>query len=380
MLGILLFLGIKKTRVEWEPKPQNTPVIPIGLNLSQDLLHSPLYSPVIPAGLNLSEVYVVAVVFVGRREYLEILFPYLLSNMAFRGGVIQEVWLAHKKTNDFDFMERTVNRENRIQNRLAWIILEKHEAKAKENPEKHEQLMDDAMSQYYILTQNPIAKNRRILFFKLDDDVVYIDPKTFGAMTYQKALNPRDMGCLFISASVVNHCRLSHQMQKKGAILDFQELEHKEAWKLRGLDSKFVYEDDPFGDCSWASWQCAANIHESLLFRIANQTSERFDVGGLNLHEGNDFMRWSINFFIFDPLDLEEAHFENDELLISHSIPKEKNRICCVGENAVVAHFAYFKQRLELEAKTNLTARYRNLAGEYFPDFYKVDSENKRES
>jgi hypothetical protein len=300
----------------------------------------------------LEDVQIEVVVFAGRRRHLEILFEYLRRNLrpqsnttTGEGGHIDRVLIAvlTEVPWDVQYIERYCSENPRFE------ILVRNTSKVK---------FARSMAALLERHANVRRRSRRVVYIKLDDDIVFIDRRTLSNMALAKV---RDV-CLFVSASVVNHPRLSHYHQLQGAIMEFRGDEGP--WLLVGNATTRNYTDDPFGECSWKGAECGANVHESFLHRLTKEGDiSRFDIT-FDFHR-NGYQRWSINAFAFLADDIAIHNWNgpntNDEVLISSDIPELAGRHCCVVEGTVLVHYSYFPQRGFLDNRTTILQRYRNL-------------------
>ena len=307
------------------------------------------------------KITVIAMLFAGRINHLEILFPYLQSNL--NNQDLSLVWVC---VNTPDPLDRGFLRGWSQAHPLQWELFF---ITNMTDSTMQKQGYKQCFRQFYDKFVNA-ASEEEIVFLKLDDDIAYISPGAIQSMARTLMERRPKNKCLYVSAQVVNHPRLSFHAQKNGAILNFQASSNNNTnkahpWKLRPNSSRVrIYEDDPFGRCSWSRGDCAANVHESFLYRQKQGSLQLFDFPFVDLHANNKYRRWSINMLAFKMNDIAVYDWNDmdDELQLSSKIPRKLNIHCCVAEHSVVVHFSYFKQRSFLLERTSLLERYKNLA------------------
>lgn len=120
---------------------------------------------------------------------------------------------------------------------------------------------------------------------------------------------------------------------------------------------------NPFGNCSWADWQCAALNHYNFLLNYEAGRLDQYDFQLFDFH-AYAYDRWSINAFIFRGSDVVSAKItDDDEVFLSAELPAKLKRHCAALGSAIVTHLAYKPQRSGgLENFTNVLQRYEGLA------------------
>ena len=288
-----------------------------------------------------------AVVFVGRRRHIEILLKYLEANVKENGGILDKIVFAVK----------TYNREDlsllaSIMKRNKTYIQRKQFTVNKSYGEVYGMVHDDD------------------LMFKIDDDICFIANGTFERMIYEY-LNQNRM---YLSANVVNHPLLSYVHARLRAILPFKDVRINGTLKFVKLedgteiDQIFPYYSYDAYSKWWSEPKAAAAAHESLIYHVRHDQLHVYDFNLWDFHSAN-YSRWSINFFLTRGKYVNKIRqwfpdFDDDEKLISETIPRNKKKHVYALGKAVVAHFSYSPQRDYLEG-TNLLAKYKDLA-----DFY----------
>jgi len=309
---------------------------------------------------DLQDVRVHAIVYYGRREYMEILNPYLERDLKRNGGVLDTVQFALVKYthDDLRYLGPLVAR-----NRGSYIVP-----------------MIDGGGWDVIWR---LASEPKAIYVKIDDDIVYIADGAIAELVREK-LRGR---FLFVSANVVNHGILSavHQelaqlrwLAKPTAADSEKQGIPFPPWHFRGdviLDPRFRIEHTFYSDCIWRRWDCAALAHEVLLHRLADGTSCAFDFGMYDLHaHGYGTMSdglgrsidWNTNFFAFATEDFSDINWDgvsnDDEAEMSTKHPRRRNEHAAALGRALVSHFTFSSQEKGLRQNTSLVARYLALA------------------
>lgn len=190
---------------------------------------------------------------------------------------------------------------------------------------------------------------------------------------------------LFVSANVVNHGILSsvHQeltqipwLEKPEKTVDESSglMKHgKWPWKQDVMTTdKYRIEHTFYSDCVWRRWDCAALVHEALLYRIETGTVCAFDFGIYDFHShGYETMHdgigrsidWNDNFFAWKHEDFDDIDWDavanDDERTMSTTHPKQRGAHAGALGSAVIAHFTFSVQEAGLLANTTILERYR---------------------
>jgi len=320
---------------------------------------------------------IVAIVFAGRRDRLEILHRYLTRNFVCNGGILDRAVFVIKTNDqqDMSYIDTLVNSTSQYES----IRIPKRD--------------------YAYFSWEPIYKimEPQSIYIKMDDDIVYIADNTIQSIT--RALE-QDNRWVTMSANVVNHPLLSYFHKIFGAlhpyVMDLSShglVVNRTDWGVlknpRTQNStflldvpkekrRFVYtedskeldatiakhvEYDPFGG-SWKYWESAVLSHYSLFHNLEEHRIDRYDFGLLNLNPGK-YSRWSINFFAIRGEDVLQNpmpdDFGDDEIYYSVMLPKKLNRHSGVLGNAVVSHFSYGVQT-EGVMMTDVLEKYKSLS------------------
>eukprot|EP00435_Cladocopium_sp_Y103_P037215 s766_g9.t2 len=311
---------------------------------------------------DLKEAKIYALVYYGRRSYVDILNAYLERNLRSNGGVLDGVIFA--------MVKYTMEDMNYL------IMLQRRNPKSYIIPWHME---GGAWDVIWRLADEPGA-----YYIKIDDDVVFIADGAIPDMIREK----RRGRFLFVSANVVNHGILSAVHQEMSSIphLEKPPLEAGRTneepklgpWRYKGevmVDPSYRIEHTFYSDCVWRRWDCAALVHESLLFRLEQNSSCLFDFGIFDFHaHGYETMSdglgrsidWNDNFFAFQHEDFNDIDWVgvamDDERQMSTLHPKQRGEHAGALGSAIIAHWTFSIQEKGLLGNTTLLERYRARA------------------
>jgi hypothetical protein len=192
---------------------------------------------------------------------------------------------------------------------------------------------------FYIYTTDPDT-----IYFRFDDDIVYVDDRYFENMVRFRLDNPQ----YFVVFGHIWHNATTSYLN--------QQVYHTIGTEHGVVGSPFCM--DPVG---WESGRFAAYLHEQLLGRVADGTVEDLFFDRYEIPQGVQF---SVSNFCF--LGSEWAKFggelgpdTEEEGWITRERPAgQVNAIC---GSALVSHFSFFHHRQFL-MQTDLLPRYRELA------------------
>jgi len=311
---------------------------------------------------DLRDVRIYGLVYYGRRTYVDILNAYLERDLRANGGVLDGVIFAMVKYSVED-LNYVVSLQQR--NPHSYIIPWHMEG--------------GAWDVIWRLADEPGA-----YYIKIDDDVTYIAAGAIASLIREK----RRGRFLFVSANVVNHGILSAVHQELSALphLVKPPLEPGRSvqeqklgpWQYKGPvmnDPSFRIEHTFYSDCVWRRWDCAALVHEALLWRLENGSSCVFDFGLFDFHaHGYETMHdgigrsidWNDNFFAFKHEDFDDIDWvgvaTDDERELSTLHPKRRQEHAAALGRAIIAHWTFSVQEKGLLANTTLLERYRERA------------------
>jgi len=311
---------------------------------------------------DLKDVRIYGLVYYGRRTYMDILNAYLERDLRTNGGILDGVIFAMVKwtPEDFNYLVM-LQRRNPQSYIIPW------------------HMEGGAWDVIWRLADEPGA-----YYIKIDDDVTYIQPGALAEMVREKKRGR----FLFVAANIVNHGILSAVHQEIAALPHLVKPPIEEG--RSNMEQKlgpWIYKDevmnDPnfriqhsiYNDCVWRRWDCAALVHEALLWRIENNSVCAFDFGLYDFHARgyeNWFdgigrsIDWNDNFFAFKHEDFADMDWDglanDDERQISTRHPKQRGEKAVSLGRAVIAHWSFSVQDKGLQANTTLLERYRALA------------------
>ena len=175
----------------------------------------------------------------GRREFLSNLVKYFHNN-----HVIDEVhmWVNTNNKKDIDFIDNLCGEE----------LFTKVECPNKIETRPNQTYTHLAVSEFYQLCVDP-----KTIYFKVDDDICYIEPGTFEAL----ADFVLDTDCCVVFPTIINNSICTNVLQKLG--------------KLPTSQGKAGYEFNcPIG---WGSSEFAYWLHNEFLSNIKNIDQYKFD-------------------------------------------------------------------------------------------------------
>ncbi|KAI1288998.1 hypothetical protein F5Y03DRAFT_388912 [Xylaria venustula] len=370
---------------------------------------------------------IIAMVFFGRKRYVDILDCYLQQNLASHGGYVDEVW----------FMVHTEREED-----ITWL-----DGLIEDTPEYKKVGQENCQSnnnQYGCLWEHATADNT--LYIKLDDDIIYIHQDAIPQLVHTRLAVPHAFA---VSAHLVNSPITGMEQFHHNAIYPFVPDPNKkpsrkasETWRMSELPRypknklnklqqandesimfpkvpyrghPFVllsednfdllhtsmgrYDQDPGPDFIafspvWKSWAMAAQQQYSLLYNLEKNQISRYFFGRPAAYPENakgpdtnttvsapriegqvvlggeqifdtQFRRYNLNFCAVWGSDIKK-HLpmnDDDEDAITKLIPKETGRPFIIDTRAVVGHFSFFTQAEEIR-QTDLLDRWRAFANE----------------
>jgi hypothetical protein len=343
---------------------------------------------------------VVGVVFYGRRDRSSILECYTRQNLVSNGGWLDEVIWAANTDNEED---------------IAWI----NTVAANSNGDYKVVRMDQ---KGYGNVYEATFTDRKTIYVKIDDDVVYIEPQAIAKAVTTLISNP---DALIVSANVVNspalgwwhyHLDTTHSFKPElipkeaelatrgnglwkttdlpfwegDSALDFKEFdtftdffkveEDEDIPKHRWLPTREEFDlysssvaaTDHEGGPHLTQWAIGAQNHYSFFTNLENGELGKYGLGkdygkGTIWHMRSH--RISINFIVMrgsdvvDHMDLVTGHPKgDDEQQLTVEMPRILKRSVLVESHAIVSHFSYGPQRYL--HKTDVLERYFNYAND----------------
>ena len=285
---------------------------------------------------NTSRVHVC--VFTGRWMYLRILLPYLYRELRQNGGVVDRVLFAmigYNKETQVKLQKFSTAANSILQDDAFQFVYLKEDPSETHDPRS----LYPFYSKFYYVVLQHLVRNPADVYFKLDDDIVYLHPNVFGSMLKNK--NTSD--CFMHFGNIVTNWRCNWLHQKIGVYDN----------EVNPKGFKFDY--DPAAPCGWKGPECAEMVLRAFVHHYHKKQLSRY------LFQGRDLttkgQRFSINLFLLD-IDLVDMQrmmklgaIRDDEVwwTIKYSGGAQHTN-CIVGE-ALVVHFSYSvtaKQMLDL--------------------------------
>lgn len=326
---------------------------------------------------------IIAIVFYGRPDRVEILNCYLQKNLVENGGMLDEVRWAVNTHNEDD---------------IKWL---EEEVLPSSPNYKRVNIGSDNNAQYGKVWET-VEKGH--LYIKIDDDVVWLDDDAIPQLVDMRMKHPE---AFLVSSNIINNPLLGWVHYRMGAVHPYwPELEpsavpHADEWRASsqpswdgpdgfafgphdeppfdghrwlpvsksGNTAKVGLRDTPVGrieydafGTGWSHWSIAAQEHASLFENLEN--------GQLDLYKTQsklwDFTgdRLSINFVAIwgDDIVNNSPIADDDEPALTVELPTKLNRTAIVASHSLISHYTFGKQNLL--STTNILARYSSYAHE----------------
>lgn len=193
---------------------------------------------------------------------------------------------------------------------------------------------------FYIHTTDPGT-----IYFRFDDDIVYIHPDYFTSMTQFRIAHP---GYFLVFGHIWHNAIISY--------LD-QQVHHNIGTEAGVVSEPFCM--DPVG---WRSGEFAEHIHRLLLQRIADGTVHDLFWDGHELPPGHQF---SVSNFCFFGADFAafggELDDKEEETWLTCDYPQTIDRINAICGSGLVSHFSFYPHRDHMLG-TGILGEYRDVA------------------
>jgi hypothetical protein len=190
------------------------------------------------------------------------------------------------------------------------------------------------------------------LYFRFDDDIVYVHPDYFPNMVNFRLANP---DYFLVMGSIWNNAILSYIHQQNGLI-------------SKGLGVvESAYCMDPVG---WTSPKFAVGIHNQLIKMIKRGDVERLFFDRYDLV---NYKRFSISNFVWTGEDCDawggHTQEREEENWLTGTYPQQIGRINTICGTGFVSHYSFFDQRHRLD-KTDILDQYRELSQDALSSSY----------
>lgn len=262
----------------------------------------------------------------GRRRYMQYLIPQVLSC-----SIVDryDLWLNTTDKQDLEFFKILAMKYPKIN--LVW---------------QPEGVINGNKSINAFYKQS--VENDAI-YFKLDDDIVWLEKNLIENMVKFRVENP---DFFLVSPLVINNSLSTYLLQIYGK-----------------LHLNIYHNSDPYSDILWRSGKFAADLHDWFLnnYLRPHKTNQ--------LHLGNgkipiSMTRFSINSILWFGKEMNEMGGVipgDDEEYLSCIYPTLHAKSNCWNTNAIVAHFAFYTQRTYLDQK-GILEKYGNYLSEEWSD------------
>lgn len=263
----------------------------------------------------------------GRRRYIEILYPYLLSQ---RHLIDKHVfWVNTRVEENIEFLEQ-----------LAAKYPDFFELHYLEHLPEVPAGYD--CSAYEIYRFFPHYVDPATIYLRFDDDICYVAPETVAALLDYRLRN-RDP--LIVFPAIVNNSYCGHLQQRQGAVPMRMGVCNYETLGI-----------------AWESGEFANMVHTEFLNALKRGEEDKFKFNEWLLH---GYEKVSINTICWMGSDF--SRFEgkvgsDEETWLTQVQPKVLERPNVIYGQALVVHFAFHTQRPYLESETNLLSAYRDLS------------------
>jgi hypothetical protein len=271
---------------------------------------------------------VVSVTPAGRREYLEVLVPYLLAN---RHLIDRHIfWLNTTRADDLAYIRSVCAR--------------------------YPDFFACMESSVPVVGNMSIApffqhcQDEHTLYIRFDDDICYIADQAIANLIAFRKENPQ---FFLVFGNIINNSICSFLHQRAGNL----------------PASTPVVQYDCMDAVGWASGSYAAATHREFLRCQAAGSLDKFLFDRWVLLDHN---RFSVNCFAWFGRDfkqfggrvglLDSGKWIVEEDWLTTYMPKRLSRPNAICGNSLLVHFAFYTQRPYLEQHTGLLADYRRLA------------------
>lgn len=257
----------------------------------------------------------------GRKRYLELLVPHILSQP---GWDELRFWLNTSDPLDIAYI-------NSLQELDARIKVEQSTCTPRGNR---------TIGQFF---KNCV--DEKTVYIRFDDDIVFVEKNLIENIARFRWENKEPF---LISPVVINNALMSFLLKCRG--------------KIRTNEGLSSYCMDRVG---WRSGMFAERLHQGFIEMVRHGRIAELRCGGAII----SLSRFSINCIAFLGQDFSSfgGHIppeEDEEEYLSVLLPLKMDRVNYFWGDGVVAHFAFFTQREYLDA-TDILSRYRNLTKLY---------------
>ena len=257
----------------------------------------------------------------GRRRYMQYLIPYVLSsNIVDR----YDLWINTHNGADIEFFKQLASIYPKIN--LVWQPDGWVNGNASINA-FYKQCIDEDT-----------------IYFKLDDDIIWMEDDAIEKMVKFRVDNPQ---YLLVSPLVINNAQSTYLLQ----VCDRLKLNR-------------YYNSAADNNILWRSGEFASQLHQWFLKKIENKSFNELHLGSHPMA----LCRFSINSIMWFGKDLAKIKGivpGDDEEFMSCILPSKMGWTNCWNADVILAHFAFFTQREQLD-KCSILEKYGKANFEYF--------------
>ena len=292
---------------------------------------------------------VYACVFTGRWMFLRILLPYLYRELRQNGGVVDGVIFvmigfteeAQSKLKNFATAANNILKDETFQ-----FVYLKEDPTPPHDPGN----MHPIYCRFYYIVLQRLLQNPSDVYFKMDDDLVYLHPNVFGNMIKNKNTSE----CFLHYGNIVTNWRGNWLHQKIGV--------YDNEVNPKGLKFDFA----PDAPCGWRSPECAEMALRTFIHHYHKKQLDRYLFRGRDLTAKGE--RFSINLFL---LDVDIVDFERmmqlgpitnggDEVWWTMRYSRNAPQPNCLVGKALVVHYSYGVNMKEM-LETGLLKEFENI-------------------
>lgn len=190
------------------------------------------------------------------------------------------------------------------------------------------------------------------IYFRFDDDIIYIDDDYFKNMIDFRIANP---DYFLVFGTIINNAITSYYLQQE-----------------KKIPESYGVVEEPFcmDAVGWTSPYFALKLHQKMLKHIQTNTTHKMY---LKDKVELDRQRFSVSNFCFFGRDFKkfdgELNGAEEESWLTEDYPKQTYVVNVICPNALCVHFSFFAQR-EYLLKKNILDEYKKIAKQKLSDAY----------
>lgn len=198
----------------------------------------------------------------------------------------------------------------------------------------------------------PHTQDENTIYFRFDDDIIYIDDEYFKNMLDFRIDNP---DYFLVFGTIVNNAITSYYFQQEDKVT-----------------KEFGIVEEPFcmDVVGWTSPVFALELHKAFLKHIKENTTKKMY---LNQPYILDKKRFSVSNFCFFGKDFKkfngELHEAEEEQWLTEDYPQRAKVLNVIAPNGLCVHFSFFHQR-EYLLEHNILEEYRAITKQKLSDSY----------